>query len=217
MSDHGDTLSLKQVQSAGVAQRGSNPSTAAGNKMENDYEGAVKMDVGKFRQLKTRYVVLHGKFLYIYKNKNKPFPETVVFIQGYFAELTTNPKFPAYCYLRLNPPGGSNGKAVHLYVSKAEGEGMEARRWLEALEISAQTVSVTKYYELGVVIGKGSFAEVRRATEKQTRREVAVKIIEKKVIDGKQKEYIRIEMSVMKLVRHPCVMRLEQVFETKSK
>merc|ERR1712228_169274 len=179
----------------------------------NNYEGALKMDVGKFRQLKTRYIVLHGKFLYIYKSKTKPFPETVVFIQGYFAELSTNGKFPNYQYIRLNPPGGSTGKAVHFYTESKE----EAMKWLESLEISAQTVSISKYYELLDLLGKGSFAQVCNAKEKSSGLKVAVKIIEKKHIDGKQKEYIRIEMSVMKLVRHPNVMRLEQVFETKSK
>ena len=136
--------------------------------------------------------------------------------QGYFAEHIEpkkNHKFPSMHYLRLNPPGGSSGKPVHLYTE----DGAEASRWLEALELSAQTVSIRKFYSLGEVLGKGSFAEVQEATEKATGRKVAVKIIEKKVIDGKQKEYIRIEMSVMKLVRHPNVMRLEQVFETKSK
>ena len=38
----------------------------------NFYEGELAMDVGKFKQLKNRYLVLHGKFLYIYKNKTKP-------------------------------------------------------------------------------------------------------------------------------------------------
>jgi len=179
----------------------------------SECRGILKMTAGKFRQLKNRYVVLHGKFLYIYKKEHKPFPETVVFIQGYFAEKQESPKFPNMHYLRLNPPGGSSGKAVHLYT---EDEG-EAKRWLEALEMSAQTVSIRKFYSLGDVLGKGSFAEVVEATEKSSGRKMAVKIIEKKVIDGKQKEYIRIEMSVMKLVRHPNVMRLEQVFETKSK
>jgi len=124
-----------------------------------------------------------------------------------------NAKFPSMQYLRLNPPGGSTGKAVHFYTESRE----EARKWLESLEISAQTVSISKYYELQDLLGKGSFAQVCNAREKSSGRRVAVKIIEKKHIDGKQKEYIRIEMSVMKLVRHPNVMRLEQVFETKSK
>ena len=199
-----NVASLKSPHSNSSNQSGAN---------QNNFEGNLKMDVGKFRQLKTRYIVLHGKFLYIYKNKNKPFPETVVFIQGYFAELTKNQKFPNYQYIRLNPPGGSTGKAVHLYTDNKK----DANKWLEALEISAQTVSISKYYELGEILGKGSFAQVCQAKEKQSGRRVAVKIIEKKVIDGKQKEYIRIEMSVMKLVRHPNVMRLEQVFETKSK
>ena len=52
------------------------------------YEGNLKLDVGKFRNLKTRYVVLSGKFLYIYKLKNKAFPVAVVFIQGIYYYYT---------------------------------------------------------------------------------------------------------------------------------
>merc|ERR1719216_168712 len=107
--------------------------------------GNLKMDVGKFRQLKTRYIVLHGKFLYIYKKETKPFPETVVFIQGYFAEKTKSPKFPSMHYIRLNPPSGSSGKAVHLYTDSEP----ECVRWLEALEMSAQTVSIREFLKLG--------------------------------------------------------------------
>jgi len=212
-AESGANLALPTMNSNNASLKNASSSSMNRAANENGFEGNLKMDVGKFRQLKTRYIVLHGKFLYIYKNKNKPFPETVVFIQGYFAELTKNQKFPNYHYIRLNPPGGSTGKAVHLYTDSKQ----DANKWLEALEISAQTVSISKYYELGEVLGKGSFAQVCQAKEKQSGRKVAVKIIEKKVIDGKQKEYIRIEMSVMKLVRHPNVMRLEQVFETKSK
>ena len=129
-----------------------------------------------------------------------------MFIQGYFAELTKNQKFPNYHYIRLNPPGGSTGKAVRLYTDSKQ----DANKWLEALKYRSNCID-SKYYELGDILGKGSFAQVCEK-EKGTGRRVAVKIIEKKVIDGKQKEYIRIEMSVMKLVRHPNVMRLEQVF-----
>jgi serine/threonine protein kinase len=42
-----------------------------------------------------------------------------------------------------------------------------------------------------------------------------VKVIEKKLIDAKQKEYLRIELSIMKLVKHPNVISLERVFETR--
>jgi len=194
----------------GAASRKSNG--ASSNVPGVIHEGSIKMAVGKFNQLKRRYIVLHGKFLYVYKNKQKPFPETVVFIQGYFAEISKSQKFSNFQYIMLNPPNGSSGRAVHLYTVSLE----DANKWLEALEVAAQTVSIRKYYELGETLGTGSFASVRIAKEKATGRRVAVKIIEKKVIDGKQKEYIRIEMSVMKLVRHPNVMRLEQVFETKS-
>ena len=72
MNQKSATPGLKQMTSSGQpADQGA----------VSECSGSLKMDVGKFRQLKTRYVVLHGKFLYIYKKETKPFPETVVFIQ----------------------------------------------------------------------------------------------------------------------------------------
>ena len=131
---------------------------------------------------------------------------------GYFVDHRRNPKYDNKYMIALQPPIGSTSKVVHLYCDSKS----ESLKWKQMLETAARTTSITKFYELGKLLGKGSFAEVRIAVNKKTKDKVAVKIIEKKVIDGKQKEYIRIEMSVMKLVFHPNVMRLEHVFETKN-
>ncbi|ETO30828.1 Asparagine-rich protein, partial [Reticulomyxa filosa] len=93
-----------------------------------------------------------------------------------------------------------------------QGYFVESEHWCDALERATHTVDIRKYYDIKDQLGKGSFAQVFRAEEKQTNRIVAVKVIEKKAIDGKQKEYIRVELSVMKLVRHPNVVKLENVF-----
>lgn len=72
---------------------------------------------------------------------------------------------------------------------------------------------VQKYYDLNEQLGTGSFAQVYQGIAKNTGQNVAVKAIEKKLIDAKQKEYIRIEIAVMKLVHHPHVVALERVSE----
>ena len=180
--------------------------------IENHMSGKLKVYGGKFNRHSPRWVVLNGKFLYIFKKKETEFPDTVFFIQGYFIQLIQN-EHGNYHLIKLIPPSGANARPANFYTSKYD----EAQKWHEALELAAQTVSIEKFYQMGESLGKGSFAEVRVATEKESNRKVAVKIIQKKVIDGKQKEYIRIEMSVMKLVNHPNVMALEQVFETKTK
>ena len=182
------------------------------SEIENRMAGKLKIQAGKLKLHSSRWVVLNGKFLYIFKNKEKEFPDTVFFIQGYFIQFVKNEHHNLHL-IKLIPPSGANSRTASFYTSHED----EAKKWTEKLELAAQTVSIEKFYDMGNSLGKGSFAEVRIAKEKESGREVAVKIIQKKVIDGKQKEYIRIEMSVMKLVNHPNVMKLEQVFETKTK
>jgi len=47
--------------------------------------------------------------------------------------------------------------------------------------------SVTKYYKLEATLGSGNFSVVKRATDRQTGAEVAVKIINLEKLKNKQK------------------------------
>jgi serine/threonine protein kinase len=49
--------------------------------------------------------------------------------------------------------------------------------------------SVTKYYKLEGTIGKGNFSLVKRATDRQTGQEVAIKVISLDSLKNKDKVY----------------------------
>lgn len=81
----------------------------------------------------------------------------------------------------------------------------------------SRTTRVGKY-ELGRTVGEGTFAKVKFAKNVETGENVAIKILDKeKVLKHKMIGQIKREISTMKLVRHPNVVRLFEVMASKTK
>ncbi|CAN4113781.1 unnamed protein product [Withania somnifera] len=73
-------------------------------------------------------------------------------------------------------------------------------------------------YELGRLLGQGTFAKVFYARNIRTGQSVAIKVIDKdKVLRVGLMNQIKREISVMKLVRHPNIVHLYEVMATKSR
>ncbi|XP_061364846.1 CBL-interacting serine/threonine-protein kinase 10-like [Gastrolobium bilobum] len=73
-------------------------------------------------------------------------------------------------------------------------------------------------YELGRLLGQGTFGRVYYARSKITNQSVAIKGIDKeKVMRTGQVDLVKREISVMRLARHPNIIQLFEVMATKSK
>ncbi|GAV75016.1 Pkinase domain-containing protein/NAF domain-containing protein [Cephalotus follicularis] len=73
-------------------------------------------------------------------------------------------------------------------------------------------------YELGRTLGEGTFAKVKFARNMVTGEHVAIKILDKeKVLKHKMIGQIKREISTMKLIRHPNVIRMYEVMASKTK
>uniref|UniRef100_A0A7N0V3X7 non-specific serine/threonine protein kinase n=1 Tax=Kalanchoe fedtschenkoi TaxID=63787 RepID=A0A7N0V3X7_KALFE len=73
-------------------------------------------------------------------------------------------------------------------------------------------------YEMGRLLGKGTFAKVYHGKSLATGESVAIKVISKdRVKKEGMMEQIKREISVMKLVKHPNVVDLKEVMATKTK
>ncbi|KAK3189693.1 hypothetical protein Dsin_029254 [Dipteronia sinensis] len=73
-------------------------------------------------------------------------------------------------------------------------------------------------YELGRMLGHGTFAKVYHGKNLQTGRHVAMKVVGKeKVIKVGMMEQIKREISVMKMVKHRNIVELHEVMASKSK
>ncbi|XP_050206875.1 CBL-interacting serine/threonine-protein kinase 6 [Mercurialis annua] len=73
-------------------------------------------------------------------------------------------------------------------------------------------------YDLGRLLGHGTFAKVYHARNLQTGRSVAMKVVGKeKVIKVGMMEQVKREIAVMKMVKHPNIVELHEVMASKSK
>ncbi|OVA03633.1 Protein kinase domain [Macleaya cordata] len=73
-------------------------------------------------------------------------------------------------------------------------------------------------YELGRLLGHGTFAKVYHSRNIKTGKSVAMKVVDKeKVIRIGMMEQIKREISVMKMVTHPNIVELHEVMASRSK
>ncbi|XP_058496750.1 serine/threonine-protein kinase MARK1 [Solea solea] len=71
-------------------------------------------------------------------------------------------------------------------------------------------------YRLMKTIGKGNFAKVKLARHTLTGREVAIKIIDKTQLNPTSLQKLFREVSVMKILNHPNIVKLFEVIETEK-
>lgn len=73
-------------------------------------------------------------------------------------------------------------------------------------------------YEVGRTIGEGTFAKVKFAQNTETGESVAMKVLDRStIIKHKMADQIKREISIMKVVRHPYVVRLHEVIASRTK
>ncbi|KAK1378589.1 Non-specific serine/threonine protein kinase [Heracleum sosnowskyi] len=73
-------------------------------------------------------------------------------------------------------------------------------------------------YEIGKLLGHGTFAKVYHARNVKTNESVAIKVIDKeKILKGGLIAHIKREISILRRVRHPNIVQLFEVMATKSK
>ena len=71
-----------------------------------------------------------------------------------------------------------------------------------------------KYYKLGRVLGQGSFATVRLATNKSDGSKWAIKVIKRASLAPDDEAALATEISIMERAVHPNIIRLKEVFDT---
>lgn len=76
--------------------------------------------------------------------------------------------------------------------------------------------NITEHYEIGSFLGKGSFSVVKKAVNKRTGQEVAVKVIDKTSINVKV-ESLKTEVQILMNVHHKNIVNLLDVYEDETR
>lgn len=73
-------------------------------------------------------------------------------------------------------------------------------------------------YAIGRTIGEGTYGSVKFARDLETREGVAVKVLRRKQVERANRGgSVKREITIMKAVRHPCIVDLKGVLATKSR
>ena len=76
--------------------------------------------------------------------------------------------------------------------------------------------AIRRDYEIHEQLGKGSYATVFRVVEKSTKQHYAVKVMDKARLGEKGMRQVQDEVSILRVVDHPNVIKLKEVCEDKS-
>jgi len=171
------------------------------------YQGYLFKLGAKTGGFRRRWCTVQNSFFYEFKNRSDSTPSKVIYLEGYFFAKGDTSK-PGYFSIKMT----RNKSTSKWYFTKLESE-QEA--WVDALRRAGKSTPFEDCYNLETKIGKGRFSIVHRGVEVTTGQKVAVKIIEKKLcIREREREALRTEIAILKLVHHPNIIRTRDIFET---
>eukprot|EP01029_Cantina_marsupialis_P016791 TRINITY_DN3763_c0_g1_i1.p1 TRINITY_DN3763_c0_g1~~TRINITY_DN3763_c0_g1_i1.p1 ORF type:complete len:738 (-),score=148.78 TRINITY_DN3763_c0_g1_i1:1043-3256(-) len=161
---------------------------------------------------KRRWYFLHGNFLYYYRHMNDSSPAGVVFLDGCFVDCADDDQL-CKGYYGIDIASGSDPLDRRRLYAK---DPSERQTWVELLRKASKVVPFEDHYELGDRVGTGRFSNVHRCVSRATKDEWCVKIIDKTNIESSEKELLRTEIAILKLVDHPHILRMVDVFESRQ-
>ena len=168
-------------------------------------EGYLLKKGKKLGQWKRRYFFLKDDVLYYYRGTDDKLPSGMVYLQGCFCEKITAEEKHGISI--------SNDYKGYVEMRVFAEQEHERDEWFEQIQDAAQHGDVEKQYRFEKEIGHGKFSKVYRAVNVHTDEPVAIKIIQKEEILASEREYLRTELAIIKLLNHPYIAELKEVYE----
>ena len=175
---------------------------------EVQYEGYL-YKISRMKTVKRRYLKLIQKDLYTYEHQNDSNHKALHNLSGVFIETCKPSVYEGKTYYTFRL---IFSKKNRYYYCESENE---YNNWLEKLRIVTGSFNLNDSYKISNKLGKGKFATVRLGTKITTGEEVAIKIINKEAMDEKELEQARTEIEIMKISKHPYIVKLFDVFENR--
>jgi len=186
------------------------------------YHGHIEMDgwlrkqSRVFRSKKKCYVKLDGSRLSVYQEEGDEAPSLILNMRR--ARVVATAKTLSIEVLVDAATNSSKSRNVSddkriVFFARDE---TTWESWRSALYDASMNV-IEDMYDIGALIGQGTYGEVREAFGKMSpvRQKHAVKVIERG-LDHKELELIRREMDVMRTVDHPNIVKTLDVFDTED-
>jgi len=177
---------------------------------EINMAGVLKKKGAKSGKTKRRYYIIKGNMMYYYLKKGDSIPRGVMYLPNKL--------------MSLSPNKGKNGIKVYSQDSTSEYKTLfasseeECEQWYKCMLTGANNEDINLKYKMKETLGVGKFSTVRKGyLRSDETQKVAIKIVSKKDITEKEKEYILNEVSILKLINHPNIPKVHGIYETNEK
>ena len=173
------------------------------------YEGYVFKYSKTQKKMKRTYFRLIGKDLYYYKKKEDKNHRGMHNLSGVFIKKGDDYEYDGKKYLTI----------VILYKKEKSyyfDNENDFNIWFEKLNKAINSKSLFDKYEVKQKIGKGKFGLVKLGINKETKKEVAIKIMAKKSMDKSDLELAKVEIDILKISQHPNIIKLYDIYENEN-
>lgn len=161
------------------------------------------------RNVKSYFLVLCSKDIYYYKNETCKELLGMHNLSGcYIGDANVNGlKYENKTLFTFTLLFSNKSRAYHC------GSYEEAESWVKTLKDAVGYQSFSDNYEIKDKIEAGKFGEVFLGVHKKTGQFVAIKTIKKDSMTSKDIELVKSEIDIMKMCKHPNIVRLLDHFE----
>ena len=83
--------------------------------------------------------------------------------------------------------------------------------------VSRKVGKIRDHYRIGKVLGSGAFGEVRLCLHKDTQTQRAVKVLRKNLLDEKEMDMLKNEISILKDMDHPNIVKMYEFLEDEKR
>ena len=161
-------------------------------------------------KMKKIYFRLICKDLYYYKSKDVKKHKGMHNLSGVYIKdegAVTISNRTLYCFNIIFPT-----KERKYYLQ----DESEYIKWVEAIRKVVHYSNISELYEIKGNLGKGKFGQVKLGIHKESGKQVAIKIINKKYVEDMEFEQIKSEIDILKIAKHPNIIKLYDVFENEK-
>lgn len=174
-------------------------------------EGELLKVGKKTSTMRARYYILRDNALFIFNNKDQKFPSNIISLRG----------------LYITPVEPEKGSNYHGFSISHENEMVRSRTfyhrnqeaiidWIKCLKWEANNLNFDDKYIRGRKLGKGKFSTVYECQNKETQEIVAMKHIHKPSLTEREREFLREEIQIIKLISHPNIVSMRETYETEK-
>ena len=175
-----------------------------------EHEGELWKKGRRTGAMTRRWYYLCQNFLYWYKDQETHIPKGSLFLEGSYVSVCNDQMARGYFGIRIHTASAHGDQERVLYCKDAR----ERDEWMSVLTRACRTVAFEQVYRRVKELGQGRFSQVVEVQNRDTGLHYAVKIINKNELKPEEKELLRTEIAILRLVQHPHIIRLEDVFET---